>query len=115
VNKEDYWAYGIGGITAGQVARVHAVAVGVEGIEPVELLVYDSDGNLLARSLERLVPGHAATLQVTYQERAGNRMEFYPVIRMVNGRPRRGYIIPSVEVVDSATGRTILMEVDPQG
>jgi hypothetical protein len=112
--REDFLAFGVVGITPGQTVRLHAVSVGVPDIQDVELLIYDSEGHLLVRSPERLRPGRPATLALPFA-RDSIRLEVYAVIRLMNGAPRRGYVIPTLEVVDDATGKTIFALVNPEG
>ena len=110
--RKDFLAFGV---PPGQTARLHTVSVGVTDVQDVELLIYDSQRHVLARSFERLHPGRAATLALPFIEREGNRLELYAVIRLVNGSPRRGYVISTLEVVDDATGKTIFAFADPEG
>ena len=111
----EFLAFGVLGITPGQTVRLHAVSVGVSDIQDVELLIYDSEGHLLVRSPERLRPGRSATLALPFVARDSIRLELYAVIRLVNGAPRRGYVIPTLEVVDDATGKSIFTLANPEG
>jgi hypothetical protein len=113
--RGEFLAFGVLGITPGQTARLHAVVLGVPETQEVELLIYDSRGHVLARSPERLHPGRPATLALPFIERDGNRLELYAVIRLVNGAPRRGYVISTLEVVDDDTGKTMFASVNPEG
>lgn len=114
---EEFLAFGVTGIVHGQSARLHAVAVGVPHDQPVELLIFDNDGNLLAHSTQRLSPGHAVTLNLPYTGSPTNvnRMEFHAVVRFINRKPRKGYVISTIEVVDDLTGGTIYAVADPEG
>lgn len=116
-DKTDFLAFGVSTITSGQTARFHAVSVGVGEVQFVELMFFDSDGNLLARSAERVLPGRSASLEFTPPDtKVGlSRVEVYAVMRFINGSPRRGYVIPTVEVVDNDSGKTIFLFVDPTG
>ena len=114
-DREEFLAFGVQGITRGQTVRLHAVPLGVATVQSVELMIYDSQGNLLAHSSERLLPGQAASLELPFPERDSNRLEIYGVMRFVNGRPRTGYVIPTMETIDDSTGKTIFMGVDPTG
>jgi hypothetical protein len=114
-DKLDFLAFGVVGITPGQTVRLHAVSVGVPDVQNVELMFFDSQGNLLGHSFERLLPGRAASLDFTPIDVRFNRMEIYSVMRFVNGSPRRGYVIPTAEVIDDSTGKTIFMSGDPTG
>src|ERR1051325_8616132 len=116
-DRTDFLAFGVAGITSGQTARFHAVSVGVGEGEHVELMFFDRQGNLLAQSTERLMPGRSASLDFTppNADVALGRVEVYAVMRFVNGSPKRGYVIPTVEVMDNATGKTIFLFGDPTG
>jgi hypothetical protein len=115
---DEFLAYGVANISPGQTARLHVVTVGIPDPHPAELVIYDRQGNTLARRRELLQPGRAVALDLSFPVPpsiavVGNRLEFYAEVRF--GRLRRGYVIPSLEVMDDATGRTILMVIDPIG
>jgi hypothetical protein len=115
-DKTDFLAFGVSTITTGQTARFHAVSVGVGEAQYIELMLFDGQGNLLARSVERLLPGRSASLDFTPNaDVAASRVEVYAVMRFIDGSPKRGYVIPTVEVVDNASGKTIFMSADPEG
>lgn len=84
--------------------------------EPAELVIYDRQGNILARSLKRLPPGRAVALDLKFADHAGiaavvgNRLEFYAEVRFT--KLRGGYVIPSLEVIEDSTGHTVRMVVD---
>ena len=114
-DKEELLASGVFGITGEQTARLHAVPVGVAIPKHVDLMFFDRNGNLLAQSTERLLPGQAASLDFNPVGVENSRKEIYAVMRFVNGRPRRGYVIPTVEVIDDFSRKTIFMIADPEG
>jgi hypothetical protein len=114
-NREELIAYGIANITRGQTARLHVVTVGNQNDVPAELVIYDSQGDVLTHSMERLIPGKAVFLDLSFDHQpglAGNRLEFYAVVRFDPGRGV-GYVIPTLEVLEDATGKSIFMVVDP--
>ena len=116
-DSEEFLAYGVANITRGQTARFHVVSVGNPNDIPAELVIYDSHGNVLARSIEPLTPGKAAFLDLSFDQQpgvAGNRLEFYAVVRFDLGHGR-GYVIPTLEVLEDATGKSIFMIADPMG
>jgi hypothetical protein len=116
-NREEFLAYGIANITRGQTARLHVVSVGNPNDVPAELVIYSSQGEVLARSSERLIPGKAVFLDLSFDQQpavAGNRLEFYAVVRFDLGRGR-GYVIPTLKVLEDVTGKSILMVADPLG
>ena len=115
---DEFLAYGVANISPGQTARLHVVTIGNPDIQPAELVIYDKQGNILERSLERLIPGRAVVLDLRFADHTGtsvgsNRLEFYAEVRFT--KLRRGYVIPSVEVIDDVTGGTVRMIVDPIG
>ena len=117
----DFLAYGVATISPGETARLHVVTLGIRDVQPAELIIYNREGNILAHSTEYLRPGSAVALDLSFPEPPGttvpgNRLEFYAEIRFARQRgPDRGYVIPSLEVLDSDTGKTIRMIVDPIG
>lgn len=116
-NREETLAFGVGNITRGQTARLHVVTIGNPNDFPAELVIYDSQGNVLARSLERLIPGKAVFLDLSFDQQAGtagNRLEFYAIVRFDRGRVL-GYVIPTLEVLEDVTGKTLFMIADPMG
>lgn len=116
---DEFLAYGVANISPGQTARLHVVTVGNPDIQPAELVIYDSQGKVLERSLERLIPGRAIVLDLRFADHntgitvGSNRLEFYAEVRFT--KLRRGYVIPSLEVIDDLTGNTVRMVVDPLG
>ena len=115
---EEFLAYGISSISQGETARLHAVSFGNPDIQPAELVIYDRLGNILARSSVRLRPGRPAAINLRFDEQTGiavvgNRLEFIAVVRFA--KLREGYVIPSLEIIDDATGKTSRMVVDPIG
>jgi hypothetical protein len=116
-NREEILAFGIANITRGQTARLHVVTVGNPNDFPAELVIYDSQGNVLARSMERLIPGKAVFLDLSFDQQpgvAGNRLEFYALVRF-DRRRVQGYVIPTLEVLEDATGKSLFMVADPLG
>ena len=114
-DKVEFLAYGVISVTNAQTAHFQVVSVGVVEIEPVELTFYDQFGNLLTQSSERLLPGRSASLNFTPNQEVVHRMEVYPVLRFINGKPKRGYVIPSLEVIEDSTGRAIFIVANPEG
>lgn len=116
---DEFLAYGVANISQGQTARLHVVSIGNPDTQPAELVIYDRLGNVLARSFERLQPGRAAALDLKFADHSmgiaviGNRLEFSALVRF--NKLKRGYVIPSLEVMDDATGKTSLMIIDPIG
>lgn len=108
-DKADFLAFGVVSVSTGQTVRLHAVSVGVAQIQPIELMFYDHQGNMLAQSSERLLPGSSASLNFMPVGEFFHRMGVYAVLRFVNGSPKRGYVIPSLEVIDNSSDKAIFM------
>jgi hypothetical protein len=81
------------------------------------MVIYDRLGNRLARSRVSLLPGKAVSLDLSFDAQTRtvgqNRLEFYAKVRFA--RLHTGYVIPSLEVVEDATGRTMRIVIDPIG
>ena len=56
---EEFLAYGVTSISSGQTARLHMVSVGISDLQIVDLQMFDTAGNLLTHSTDRIVPGSA--------------------------------------------------------
>ena len=114
---EEFLAYGVTSISSGQTARLHMVSVGISDLQIVDLQMFDTAGNLLTHSTDRIVPGSAVSLDLPFSEQSGvttDRLEFYAVVQFLSPRGRdKGYLIPSLEVIDDITGKTIHIFVDP--
>jgi hypothetical protein len=114
---DEFLAYGVANISPGQTARLHVVTVGIRDAHPAELVIYDRLGNTLALSREDLLPGRAVALDLRFDQGGiavvGNRLEFYAAVRFA--KRRGGYVIPTLEVIEDATGRTVRAIVDPIG
>jgi hypothetical protein len=111
-----FLAYGIVGITSGQTARLNAATVGVGHDVPVDLIFLDAQGKVVARAAEKLQPGHAAWLDFHFAPSpAGNRFPIRAVVRWGSTPLGEGYVIPTLEIIDDITGRTLALGADPQG
>ena len=108
-----YLAYGIVGIASGQTARLNAVTVGVRHDVPVELTFLDDQGNVVARTVERLQPGRATSLDMHFvPSPRGNRFPVRGLVRWGTPLGSEGYVIPTLEVIDDITGRTLVLGID---
>lgn len=119
---EDYphprlFAFGTLGIARGQTARLNVTSVGPRIDITVEITFIDGQGRTLARKVELVRPGHAVFLDLPFTEPAdagGNRLAAHAVVRL-SRRPDRGYVIPTLEVIDDVTGFTTVLGGDPEG
>ena len=77
---------------------------------PVRSL-FDRRGNLLSRSAGKASPGEVVSIIIHYTPEAqGNHTLVGALVRF--GKPggsTRGYVIPSLEVVDDDSGRTTVL------
>jgi hypothetical protein len=109
-------AYGIIGIASGQTARLNAVTVGVRQEILIELSFLDREGNVLARTVERASPGRAISLELRFiPGPSGNRLPIRGLVRWAAQLGQEEYVIHSMEVIDDATGRTVLGWPNPEG
>ena len=114
----EYYAYPMLGIARGQTARLNVVTVGIEKEMLMELSFLDSQGRTLARSVERLIPGRAFSLDLHFGDHVGgdaNRVAIRALVRMMDRVGHGGYILNSFEVIDDVTGRTLILDPDPAG
>lgn len=112
-----FFAFGTLGVARGQTARVSVTSVGPRIDVAVEITFVDGQGRTLARRVENVRPGHAVFLDLPFTEPAdagGNRLAFHAVVRLAR-RPDRGYVIPTLEVIDDVTGATTVLGADPEG
>jgi hypothetical protein len=116
VKRTGFLAFGMIGIASGETLRVSAVSVNVAHDVPVELLLVDSQGNIVAQSADKLLPGHATSLDFHFPGApVGNRVHVRALVRWTTDLGTDGYVIPSVEMIDDATGRTLVCDPDPAG
>jgi hypothetical protein len=104
------------GIASGQTARLNVVTVGVNHVVPVELTFLDDRGNVVARIVERLQPGQATALDFHFVPNPrGIRYPIRGLVRWGTQLGSEGYVIPTLEVIDDVTGRTLVLGGDPEG
>jgi hypothetical protein len=107
------FVFGLVGIGRGQTARINAVFIAglEERAEPieVELMFQDQEGNVVASERQTLLPGHPTSFD-THGIIAINqeRTNLIPrvSIKGVIAPETRNRIVPTVEVFDTATGKT---------
>ena len=109
--------FGMFGFIRTQTARLNIVDAG--DVQPgpcrrAELEFLDSQSNILARSVECLMPGHAVSLALNGNslESSTNRAEIRATVRLEPpGDPdrRTSSLVATVEVFDNATGRTAFL------
>ncbi len=105
---------GMVGITHGQMARLNAVNVSRQPIE-VKLFFLDRTGARLQEARALLRPGEATFLDLsrTLVGDAENRVAIRAVVQGI-GNPdlKRPSVIPTLEIVDEATGATLVLYED---
>ena len=125
--------FGLIGLARGQTARLNVVNLrSLRPAEPtadqvvtavpcsVRLSFLDQRGNVIARSVESILPGDGAFLDLPFHEAippgfGGNRFEIRAVVQVLR-RPedeRRCVTISTVEIFDSETGRTNTIYPEP--
>ena len=110
------FAYGMVGLAPGQSLRLHAVTFGVPGDSVIELSFFDRQGNLLNRASGKVSPGQAVSIIIHYTpELQGNHTLVRALVRFDKPAGTKGYVIPSLEVVDDDTGRTAVTAINPEG
>jgi hypothetical protein len=108
-----FLASGMVTIVSGQSLRLNAVSVNVVHDVPVELLLFDSQGNVVGRAVQTLAPGHSTSLEFHLPPGPiASRMQVRTIVRWATQLGTDGYIIPTLESVDDATGRTTVLEPD---
>jgi hypothetical protein len=119
--------FGMVGITRNQTARINVVNL-INPPDPdapptttqVTMTFVDSDGNVLRNTDGQLVrreatlaPGHSAFLQIAGDPFIGRdevRVNFRPVVRVLVQPPDPDrVVVPTLEVIDNATGKTTLL------
>lgn len=108
--QPDPLAFGAIGITHEQTALISARLDADEGRRArpvqVELLFHDSDGNVLARTVQTIEPEHAVSFALNGGELPirgdGMRVQIQPCIKVLNNPNERGQarLIGSLEVFD---------------
>jgi|SRR6266498_2391352 len=102
------------GLAKGQTARLNMVNIGDPNLNPceVQMVFYDSQGKALARDVQRLDPGMATFLDLSYAA-VGNpniRVQIRAWVKVI-GDPT--LCLASLEVFDDETGKTAVFIGDP--
>jgi hypothetical protein len=115
--QASFWVFGASAIATGETARLNVVTVGIRESLPAQLIFFDSNGGVLMQSMVELAPGRVVSLDLPFIERSaiGNRVTYYPMVRLLSKPSGDGYVVPSLEVIDAATGRTIRAFPNPEG
>jgi hypothetical protein len=105
-------AFGMLAVTHGQTARLNVVDtmdVPPGPCREVELMFLDSEGNIRQRSVQCLMSGHAAFLDLNgnFLELTDNRAEIRGKVHLINPPERTmTSLVATIEVFDNETGRT---------
>ena len=138
IDSGDCAHIGMVGITRGQTARLNvhgdkstvdnpvdiSTLDNVTDVSPgpcreVELMFFDSQGNIRQRSVQCIMPGQAAFLDLngSFLEVPGQRAEIRASARLIsplpNGDRNRINLISTLEVFDNETGRTSVVLAPP--
>ena len=115
--QNPFFVFGPSAISPGETARLNVVSVGVRETVAAQLVFFDSSGTVLTQTTVQLAPGRVVSLDLGFVERSatGNRMTFYPMVRLGARTENEGYVLPTLEVFDNATGRTSRLGPDPAG
>jgi hypothetical protein len=102
------------GLAKGQTARLNMVNIGDPNLNPCEVQMgfYDSQGKALLRGVQKLEPGMATFLDLSYAsaENPNLRVQIRGWVRVI-GDPT--LCLASLEVFDEQTGRTSVFIGDP--
>jgi hypothetical protein len=73
----------------------------------VEFIWHNRQGDVIARSLQTVQPGHGAFSDINFNSLTrANRFELQPCIRILTDPTRRVVVGGSLEIYDNMTGRT---------
>jgi len=112
-------AFGMLAVTHGQTARLNVVDtmdVPPGPCREVELMFLDSEGNIRQRSVQCLMSGHAAFLDLNgnFLEQTDNRAEIRGKVHLINPPERTmTSFVATIEVFDNETGRTSFILAPP--
>lgn len=103
------------GLAEGQTARLNVVNIGDSNSDScqVQMIFYDNEGKQLALDTQRIDPGIATFLDLSYND-VGNpniRVQIRSWVRVLIGDP--SICLSSLEVFDDETGKTTLFVGDP--
>lgn len=113
--KLEYFASGVFAIAGGQTARINIVTVGIPASFPVEMIFFDSQGNVLARDVQTASPGRAISLDLRFPTGRTGRLPVRALYRWPAQGSREGYVLRSVEVIDDITGKDTAAWIDWAG
>jgi hypothetical protein len=106
-------AFGMVSVRSGEAIQLHAVCSehGIGRVAPkacaAQLMLHDEAGNVVAKQDVRLKPGQGATLEYSLPIGAG--LERVGIIPCIVPNPLGGRVLPTAELVDSETDRTLLL------
>jgi len=112
-------AFGMLAVTHGQTARlnvVDATDVPPGPCREVELMFLDSEGNIRQRSVQCLMSGRAAFLDLNgnFLEQIDNRTEIRGKVHLINPPERTvTNLVATIEVFDNETGKTMFILATP--
>ena len=99
------------GIASGQTLFLNVSNTGSDDPIPVEMMIFDDDGNPLRRARQLVLPGHTQSLTLNRDDipgRPDSRVLTRAVVNSLGGPDTRDLVI-SLEVVDNETQRTMIL------
>ena len=99
------------GIASGQTLFLNVSNTGSCAPIPVEMMIFDDDGNPLRRARQLVLPGHTESLTLNRDDipgRPDSRVLTRAVVNSLGGPDTRDLVI-SLEVVDNETQRTMIL------
>jgi hypothetical protein len=115
----NFYQFGVVGITRGQTARLNVANVASQQEVRVEMSIVDSNNKTLARSVETIQPGQSNYLDLdtsTFIGAAGDRVLIQAIVRdLREPQDSQNDIIPSFEIFETTSGKTLTLYAPPIG
>jgi hypothetical protein len=99
------------GVGFGQTIYLNVANTGIENAIPIEMRIFDEDGNTLAGARQLVLPGHITSLSLNRDDlpaRAGARVLTRAEVKSLGGPDTRNLVV-SQEVVNNETQRTMIL------
>ena len=103
-------AFALIGVTPFETARLGVVNVGEASVPPgpcrIQLQFADVQGNALKQDVVTVMPGHAASLDLS-AETSARRLEVHPSFAILPDSARGCRLAADVQLIDNITSRTL--------